>query len=73
MVITGISLPEATTAEFKTKCEGWLERAKQQEVLARAMVTRIHEMRARAAEMRKPPNPWLVHEWTLSENLLKDH
>jgi len=59
MAITRISLPEGTTTDFKAKCAGWLRRAKQQRVLAKAMVKHMQAMRARAAEMRKPKS-WHV-------------
>lgn len=67
MVTTRIPSPEPTPADFKTKCAGWLRRAKQQKVLARAMVKRMHVMRARAAAMREPGPSWQVGAWTLSD------
>jgi hypothetical protein len=57
MATLRIPVPEQTITDFKSKCAGWLRRARQQKALAKAMVKRMHEMRARAVEMRKPPNP----------------
>ena len=56
MAITRVLLPEQTTADFRKKGVGWLQRAKEQKVLAKEMVKRTHQMRDRAAEMRRAPN-----------------
>jgi len=69
MALTRIHLPEHTAADFKTKCAGWLRR-KQQKVLAKAMVERIHEMRAGAAEMREPQKSWHINACMLRRDHL---
>lgn len=63
MAITRIPLTAQTTADFKTKCAGWLRRAKQQKMLAKSMVLRMREMRARATEMRSPVKSWHLDSW----------
>jgi hypothetical protein len=47
---------------FGKKCDGWLQRAEQQKLLAREMVNRMREMHRRAVEMRHPPHVfWTEH------------
>ena len=58
MAIAGIPLPEPSV-DFGAKCKEWLRRTEQQTALARGMIERVQEMRDRAAEMKKAPNPLL--------------
>ena len=56
MALTKIPLP-GRAISFAARCIDWLRTAEQQKALAKEMIERSQEMRDRAVEMRKTPNP----------------